>query len=204
MKLRPVFTCSFSNIRHRIKQDELVTARTRELPPFPADSNPFHHDSFSMGTDLPRSWVVMSAGFDRENGFEDFYLVNTKTGQRIQLDFEPKEPEWQDDVYIAEDPMFDTTAIYCWIRNGAMVEWFNFKEYVVVGKYPILKASPLYVVIDKWMVRIELVADPVRFAKWVETVEPSLVYSQEAVEMAMKWVAAVAKTDAEEAAKDQS
>lgn len=201
MKLKPVFTCSFSNIRHRIQQDDLVTVRTHELTPFPTDCNPFHHDSFSMGTDLPRSWIVMSSGFDSENGFEEFYLVNTKTGQRIQLDFEPKEPNWQDEVYIEENPALDTNAIYCWHRNGETVEWFNFKEYVVVGKYAILKSSPLYVVIDKWMVRIELVADPVRFAKWVETVEPSLVYSQDAVNMAMKWVAATAKVEAEETKK---
>lgn len=83
---------------------EQVTVTVVAMEPIPPNANPFHHDDFSMGTDLPRGWVIMHPGFDNKNepmAMQWMYLVNTRTGQRIRLDLEhtPSEEQlaaWKD------------------------------------------------------------------------------------------------------------
>lgn len=57
------------------------------LSPFPADSNPFCHDSFHMGTRMGKDLIVMHANHTEE---DCKYLIfcNTKTGERFRLEFE--------------------------------------------------------------------------------------------------------------------
>lgn len=60
--------------------------------PIPAGANPFHHDEWRMGSDLVRGWMVMHPGFDNKSEpqpLNHIVLVNTRTGQRIRLDFRP-------------------------------------------------------------------------------------------------------------------
>lgn len=68
-----------------IAMDEGQTAITfsakESIPP---DSNPFHYDGWSMGTDLVRGWMIMHAGFDsKENpqSLKEWGLVQTRTGE---------------------------------------------------------------------------------------------------------------------------
>lgn len=70
---------------------EQVVASISEMKPIPANANPFNYDSFSMGTHLPRDWTVMHPGFDNKSDPQAMlwlYLVNTRTGQRIQVNLE--------------------------------------------------------------------------------------------------------------------
>jgi hypothetical protein len=58
--------------------------------PIPPNSNPFHYDSFHMGTPLVRGWMVMHEGHDRPEEPRDLQyivLINTRTGQRIRVRF---------------------------------------------------------------------------------------------------------------------
>jgi len=67
---------------------ERVEASIENMESIPPNANPFHHDDFSMGTDLVRRWVVMHPGFDNREeprALEWLYLVNTRTGQRIRV-----------------------------------------------------------------------------------------------------------------------
>lgn len=77
---------------------EEVTAAIAPMPSIPAGDNPMHHDDFSMGTFLVRGWQIMHPGFDgtesvrkdardqpEPRAMEWFYLVNLRTGQRIQI-----------------------------------------------------------------------------------------------------------------------
>lgn len=62
------------------------------LEPIPAEENPFWHDSFNMGTDLVRGWMVMHEGPDRTDSPRNLnfvILVNQRTGQRIRVDLRP-------------------------------------------------------------------------------------------------------------------
>lgn len=74
--------------RYQPTGHEEVTPHASILPPIPAGDNPFWHDSMSMGTSLVRGWVLMHPGFDSKEdprAMEWVYLVNTRTGQRIQI-----------------------------------------------------------------------------------------------------------------------
>lgn len=74
---------------------ERVKAKIKKMKPIPADANPFHHDDWSMGTSLPRGWVVMHPGYDRKEdprSMDWLYLVNTRTGQRIRIELDHKVP----------------------------------------------------------------------------------------------------------------
>lgn len=74
------------------QQDEVileagrVILTTRDLDPFPPASNPFHHDAFHMGTQLPGGWMAMHRSVSDDQDLKYLILINTKTGQRIQLD----------------------------------------------------------------------------------------------------------------------
>ena len=71
-----------------------VIATTKELSPIPAGANPFHHDESHMGTELVRGWVAMHQGYDRKDdpmALPYIILVNTRSGQRIQVDLTEKE-----------------------------------------------------------------------------------------------------------------
>lgn len=76
-------------LRYQPTGHEQVCASIVAMEPIPAGANPFIHDDFSMGTDLPRGWVIMHPGFDSKDNplaMEWIYLVNTRTGQRIQIE----------------------------------------------------------------------------------------------------------------------
>lgn len=63
------------------------------IDPFPENCNPFHHDATSMGTSLPRRWMVMHDGYDRaESPFplNHLYFVNTTTGRRVRVHLNDK------------------------------------------------------------------------------------------------------------------
>lgn len=77
-------------LARQVGPTDRVTVTVSEMPPIPANSNPFHHDASSMGSDLVRGWMVMHEGFDRKDnpmGLQGMYLVNTRSGQRISLKF---------------------------------------------------------------------------------------------------------------------
>jgi hypothetical protein len=67
-----------------------------EIEPFPANCNPFHHDAWSMGSDLVRGWMAMHDGYDREGQHETLdrlYLVNSRSGRRVRVHLNEKKPE---------------------------------------------------------------------------------------------------------------
>lgn len=77
----------------------------RHLAPIPANSNPFHHDSQRMGTDLVRGWMVMHEGFDsKENPYNltHVVLINQRTGQRIMVDMSSIYPQEAEEEVVAE------------------------------------------------------------------------------------------------------
>jgi hypothetical protein len=55
------------------------------LPPFPANSNPFHHDMSNMGTRMGKDLMLMHRNHDTEE-CKYLILVNTATGERWRLD----------------------------------------------------------------------------------------------------------------------
>lgn len=68
---------------------EFVNVSINEIDPLPPKSNPFHFDLFSMGTSLPRGWMVMHDGYDNEkepHPMQHMTLINTRSGQRFQVD----------------------------------------------------------------------------------------------------------------------
>lgn len=65
----------------------------KELDPFPENCNPFHHDSWRMGTQVSGGWWAMydqHPGVNREGDPypepETLILVNSRTGRRFELD----------------------------------------------------------------------------------------------------------------------
>jgi hypothetical protein len=91
---------------------------TKELDPIPRDSNPFHYDSFSMGSDLIRGWMVMHEGYDSNEAqrpLRSLTLINTRSGQRIVVDLStPK----------AVQPVFK--RVYYGQPLGSDTEWVRF------------------------------------------------------------------------------
>lgn len=71
---------------------EQCTIRVSAMEPIPAGANPFLYDSWPMGIQLPNDWLVMlTSGLDRKDdphGLAWLYLVNTRSGQRIKLNFD--------------------------------------------------------------------------------------------------------------------
>lgn len=168
-----VHTCKYKNVVERIRQDELVKAKISDMPPFPENCNPFRHDSFSMGTELPRSWMVMTSGFDSVNGHEDFYLVNTRTGQRLHLDFEAKTPRYEEDVYISENHGLSVGQAYVWYRNYEEVNWVTYLDALSADpEFDKEKVIPIYVIAGKRFVRMDIVVDDAKFADWIQRNEP--------------------------------
>jgi hypothetical protein len=207
--MKPVHACSYSNVVGRIKQDQIVKAHVVDMPSIPAGANPFHHDAYSMGTDLTRGWMVMHDGFNNELGHENMYLVNTTTGQRIQLAFEPKEPVYNEEVYVGDAPDINPDGLYVWLRSGlGNVEWVSYEAFVHRAMWDkaafcrISKHSPPYVFIDKWFVLADVVADADRFAKWCDEQEVVVAPDHPGVKMG-KFIVSVMRQNAEEEAKNQ-
>lgn len=72
----------------QFQKEHHVTISAYDIDPIPPNSNPFHYDSMSMGTELVRGWTVMHEGYDRADNPLDLNcitLVNTRTGQRIRV-----------------------------------------------------------------------------------------------------------------------
>lgn len=80
------------------RQKSMLVSRSKgfRLPtayhdlPVPPNSNPFHYDSYHMGTPLVRGWMVMHEGTDLPEAPRELtyvILINTRTGQRIRLHF---------------------------------------------------------------------------------------------------------------------
>lgn len=65
---------------------EQCTVRVTAMEPIPAGANPFHHDDWSMGTDIANGWTAMFSGSGET--LNSMYLVNTRSGQRIKLNFD--------------------------------------------------------------------------------------------------------------------
>jgi len=60
------------------------------MDPIPAHSNPFHYDSFNMGTDIPGGILVMHAGYQRPESprpVQYLIIINQRTGQRVCVRF---------------------------------------------------------------------------------------------------------------------
>lgn len=70
----------------------LANPRFEELPPFPANSNPFHHDSYSMGATITsakddgRELIAMFVN----NGREYITIHDTASGRRFKITFMEK------------------------------------------------------------------------------------------------------------------
>lgn len=59
-----------------------------DLPRLPPGANPFHHDSYHMGSHLVRGWLAMHNGFDNPTSprpLDYIILINTRTGRRLKL-----------------------------------------------------------------------------------------------------------------------
>lgn len=59
------------------------------LPPFPAHSNPFHHDITRMGTPLGDNVMVMHSNHSHEHA-NHLIVIDIRTGQRLLIEFEEK------------------------------------------------------------------------------------------------------------------
>jgi hypothetical protein len=55
-----------------------------ELESIPAESNPFHHDLYNMGTQMGKDLMIMHGNHSSED-CEYLILVNTKTGRRFRI-----------------------------------------------------------------------------------------------------------------------
>lgn len=176
MKLNSVYTCSYKNVVTHIKQTDQVRTKVRELPSIPAGANPFHYDCFSMGTDLPRGWLVMHAGYDDNTGFEDMYLVNQTTGQRINIEFEAMEPTYEASVYIADSHAVEAGQIYCWIRDNEKVNWVPYmKSLMTYSDFDKDRSIPLYVAVGNHFVRMDIIVDDDKRAEWILTYETEAI-----------------------------
>jgi hypothetical protein len=58
-----------------------------EMQSFPENSNPYHHDSFHMGTPIGKDLLMMHANHPSEE-MNYFILVDTKTGERFKFTIE--------------------------------------------------------------------------------------------------------------------
>lgn len=58
--------------------------QTQELTPYPAGSNPFHHDLSNMGTRIAANIMIMHSTHDDQIA-EVFIVVNTNTGERLRI-----------------------------------------------------------------------------------------------------------------------
>lgn len=71
---------------------EQCTVRVTAMESIPAGANPFLYDSWPMGIQLPNGWLVMlTTGLDSKDdphALTWLYLVNTRSGQRIKLNFD--------------------------------------------------------------------------------------------------------------------
>lgn len=69
-------------------------ATVQAMESIPPGANPFHYDSFSMGTSLVRDMLIMHEGYDgpppRQMPMNWAYFVNTRTGNRLKVVFDPK------------------------------------------------------------------------------------------------------------------
>lgn len=77
-----------------------------EMEPFPANNNPFHYDSYSMGTPLVNRWVAMHGGYDSEESprpLQHLYLVNTATGRRVRVHLNDNLPPKSLFIAVEED-----------------------------------------------------------------------------------------------------
>jgi hypothetical protein len=63
--------------------------KVKKAEPFPANENPFLHDSYNMGTTIGTNVTVM---FDNHASERCNYLivVNTETGERVRIVFDEK------------------------------------------------------------------------------------------------------------------
>lgn len=59
---------------------------TRTMESFPPNENPFHHDSYRMGTYLGKNVCIM---YEKHNTETQPYIVvvNTETGERMSIRF---------------------------------------------------------------------------------------------------------------------
>jgi hypothetical protein len=64
--------------------------KIRQLPSFPPNQNPFHHDLTNMGTRIGNDLYVMHRNFDNEHA-PYIILVHPPSGQRIRVDL-PENP----------------------------------------------------------------------------------------------------------------
>ncbi len=169
-----IHTCNYKNVVTRIKQTDFLHLKVSDMPSIPAGSNPYHHDSFSMGTDLPRGLMLMHSGFSDENGHEDMYLVNTVTGQRLFLEFQAKRPTFEQAVYIGEEPKLNQEVLYSWVRSYDKAEWYSLSDISrVITAHRNYKGAPLYVVVDKWFVLLSVVMDNELLAEFIAAYEPA-------------------------------
>lgn len=96
-----------------IKPDDRVSIRAVDMDSIPMGSNPFHHDYFSMGTQLVRGWWAMHDGYDsQDNQFalRHLYLVNTRSGQRVRLEVHPEQPRTMQEILLRVQHLQAETA----------------------------------------------------------------------------------------------
>lgn len=144
----------------RVAKTDRVNITTRELIDIPPNSNPFLYDATSMGTDLGNGWMVMHPGDRGELGMAECYLVNTATGQRIQLDFLPVKPVPEDVVYVGEAGLAlnnQEPSLYRYVIIGNEATWhpttIEAELTALVNTLDIL-----YLYCDQYMVRLNAYA----------------------------------------------
>lgn len=57
---------------------------TEELPPFPPNSNPFHHDAYHMGDYIAKNVAIMFATHPSERATY-IIIINRETGERLKV-----------------------------------------------------------------------------------------------------------------------
>lgn len=105
-----------SRLDNDLRPDEEVLIKVKPMSSIPAGANPFNHDSGPMGTDLPRGWMIMHEGFDNKDNplaMRWMYLCNTRTGQRIRLEFIPRVETPRDIVcgYSIDERVFESLLV---------------------------------------------------------------------------------------------
>lgn len=64
--------------------------KATKINSFPPKSNPFHHDTFNMGTQIAANITIMHRSHTSEKA-EYLIIVNTDTGERLRIDIETAE-----------------------------------------------------------------------------------------------------------------
>lgn len=60
---------------------------TEQMPPIPANENPYKHDHYNMGIDIGKNITVMFEAHDDQQA-KYLIIINKETGERMRLVFD--------------------------------------------------------------------------------------------------------------------